>query len=76
MQKPPPVWRGLIVGGARFTHPLSYRARINLPAAPNGLPRITRPDRIGWQRVDVHLGMTDQRNSRLDRLGPDESVAI
>ena len=27
-------------------------------------------------RVDVHLGMTDQRNSLLDRIGPDESIAV
>ncbi len=28
------------------------------------------------QCVYVHLGMTDQRNSRLDRFGPDVSLAL
>ena len=27
-------------------------------------------------RLKVHLGMPDQRNSLLDRLGPDESLAL
>ncbi len=45
-------------------------------AAPNSLTRITRPNRIGWQRIHVHLGMPNQRNSLLDRLGPDVSVAL
>ncbi len=31
---------------------------------------------ISWQRIDVHPGMTDQRNSLLDRLGPHESVTL
>ena len=26
--------------------------------------------------VDVHLGMPNQRDSFMDRLGPDESVAL
>ena len=38
--------------------------------------RLTRPDRIGGQQIDVHLGMTDQRDSLLGRLGPDEAVAL
>ncbi len=42
----------------------------------NSLPRLARPYRIGWQWVDVHLGMTDHRNSLLDRLGPDKAVAL
>ncbi len=37
---------------------------------PDSLPRITRQNRIGCQRVHVHLGMTDQRDSLPDRLGP------
>ena len=45
-------------------------------ATPNSRARITRPDRIGWQRVHVHLGMPDQRNSLIDSLGPDESVVL
>jgi hypothetical protein len=45
-------------------------------ALPNSLPRITRPSRIGWQRVDIHIGMPDQRDSLPDRLGPDEAVAL
>ena len=40
-------------------------------ALPDSHARITRPDRIGRQRIHVHLGMPDQRNSLLDRLGPD-----
>ena len=35
-------------------------------ALPNSLARFTRPYCIGRQRVDVHLGMTDQRNSFRD----------
>jgi len=27
-------------------------------------------------RIDVHVGMTDQRNSLLGRLGPDKTVAL
>ena len=45
-------------------------------AAVDSLARLTRPDRIGWQRVDVHLRMTDQRHSLPDRLSPDEAVAL
>ncbi len=44
--------------------------------AAYSLNGITRPDRIGWQWVNVHLGMTDQRNSLVDRLGSDVSVAL
>ncbi len=49
---------------------------IILAAAPNSLPRFTRPNRIGGQRIDVRIGMTDQRNSFMDRLGPNESLAL
>ncbi len=49
--------------------------RITLPNRIIMAP-LTRPDRIGWQRVDVHLGMTDQRDRLLGRLGPDEAVAF
>ena len=45
-------------------------------AAVDSLTRITRPNSIGWQWIHVHLGMADQRNSLLDRLGLDESVAL
>ncbi len=45
-------------------------------ALPNSRARITRPDRIGWQRIDVGIRMTDQRNSLLDRLGSNESVTL
>jgi hypothetical protein len=45
-------------------------------APPDIFASLTRPNRIGWQRVDIHIEMPDQRNSRLDRLGPDESVAL
>ncbi len=42
----------------------------------DSLTRITRPNRIGRQRIDVHLRMPNQRHSLLDRLGPDESVTL
>ncbi len=45
-------------------------------APPNSLTRITRPHRIGWQWVDIDIGMPDQRNSLLDSIGPDEAVAL
>ena len=45
-------------------------------AAPDSRARITRPGRIGWQRIGVHLGMPDQRNNLIDSLGPDESVVL
>ncbi len=45
-------------------------------AAPDNLTSLTRPYRIGRQRVHVHLRMPDQRNSLIDSLGPDESVVL
>ncbi len=35
-----------------------------------------RKNRIGRQRIHVRVGMTYQRDSLLDRLGPDVSVAL
>ncbi len=43
---------------------------------PDNLTRLTLPYRVGWQRIDVHLGMPDQRNNLIDSLGPDESVVL
>jgi hypothetical protein len=46
-----------------------------LSAAPNKLARFARLNGVSWQRIDVHLGIPDQRNSPLNRLGPHVSVA-
>ena len=34
-------------------------------AAQHGLARLTRPDSIGRQRVEVHLGMTEDQMARV-----------
>ncbi len=40
------------------------------------LARITQPNRIGRQRVHIHIRMPNQRHSLLGRLRPDESLAL
>jgi len=45
-------------------------------APANSFPRIARPNRIRRQLIHVHLRMPYQRNSFMDRLGSDESVAV
>ncbi len=45
-------------------------------ALPDIFASLTRPDRIRRQRIHVHLGMTDQRHSLLDRLGPELPIRL
>jgi len=69
------VWNAAV---SRHSGPTSFRfghAAIST-ALPNSLTSLTRPDRIGWQRVDVHFGMLYQRDCFLGRVGSDESVAV
>ncbi len=60
------VWNGAV----------NRRSGAMVGNAAYSFPRFTRSDRIGWQRIHIRIGMPYQRHSLLDRLGPNESLAL